>query len=361
MRLLTPSFLAALLAVAPTALHGHPVEPANTRPLTEVEIPDTSALIPSGWRETVVSVRDVDQMVAFYTGTLGWELRTSGKVDRAMLEAWGLPPEASARFALVANPGSDHGFVRIVSFKGVEQRRIREHDVPWDTGGIFNMNIRVADMDQIEREATDAGWQGISRPVTFTFGPFVVSEWIPRTSDGVRIAFIKRHSPPLEGWPNLTVTSRTFNSTQIVADLNEALQFYQGVLGFHTTMTTRGPSAEPGEYVLGLSREAMVEITREVRIVSPADAGNDGSIELLEFEGYTGRDFSDHARPPNLGNLMLRFPVPDVDALVAYLRARGVTPEYAPVETEVRPYGPVKITAIRAPDGAWLEFFQTLN
>lgn len=336
-------------------------EPAKGAPLKEVSIPDTSKLIPSGWRETVISVRDVDQTVAFFTGTLGWELRTSGQVDRAQLDAWGLPPEASARFALVANPTTDRGFVRIVAFKGVEQRRIREHDVPWETGGIFNMNIRVADMDQIERDATNAGWQGVSRPVTFTFGPFVVSEWIPRTSDGVRVAFIKRVSPPLEGWPELVTSSRTFNSTQIVANLDRALAFYQGVLGFQTYMTTRGPSEKPGDYVLGLSHEAMVDITREVRIVSPPGFGNDGSVELLEFEGYSGRDFAEHAKPPNLGNLMLRFPVPDLDPLVVYLKSKGVELEYAPVESELKPYGRVRITAIRAPDGAWLEFFQELR
>ena len=348
--------LCALMLVTGTA-PAHDVG-APSKPVVRA---DTTKLIPKGWNEQVISVRDEQAMADFYTSTLGWERRAEGDVDRAQLTAWGLPEGASAHFVLVANPGSDRGFVRIVSFKGVTQRRIREHDAFWDTGGIFNMNIRVADMAKTSAKVTDAGWQAVSEPVRFTFGPFTVEEWIPRHPDGVRIAFIQRVAPPLEGWPNLVTTSRSFNSTQIVADLDRALAFYQGVLGFETYIETRGPSPEPGESVIGLSREAMMDITREVKIVNPSGYGNDGSIELLEFEGYSGRNFADYSRPPNLGNLALRFPVPDVDALVAHLESHGVKPEYAPVITEIAPYGRVKITAVRAPDGAWLEFYQTLN
>ncbi|MEM9055807.1 MAG: VOC family protein, partial [Pseudomonadota bacterium] len=188
-------------------------------------------------------------------------------------------------------------------------------------------------------------------------GPFIVWEWIPRHSDAIRIAFIERVAPPLEGWPNIRVASRTFNSTQIVSDMDEAAAFYQGVLGFQPYLEHIGPSEAPGEHVLGLSREAMVAVTREVRILSP-QGDNEGSVELLEFRDYTGRDFSDRARPPNLGVLMLRYPVPDVEALAVYFERSGVTLA-APVTTvQMAPYGAVKTVAVQAPDGAWLEFFE---
>lgn len=349
------------LALCSCAASVHEPALAAGAPARPVERADTAQIIPNGWRETVISVRDEEAMAEFYTSVLGWERRAAGAVDQTQLAAWGLPESASARYILVANPGSDRGFVRIVSFRNVAQRRIREHDNFWDTGGIFNMNLRAADMASLAPKFTDGGWQAVSEPVQLTFGPFVVNEWIPRHSDGVRIALIERIAPKLEGWPNLVTTSRSFNSTQIVADLDRALAFYQGVLGFETFIETRGPSSAPAESVIGLSREAMVSITRDVKIVNPAGSDNDGSIELLEFEGYSGRDFSAYSRPPNLGNLALRFPVPDMDALIAHLAKHNVALEYAPVEASLAPYGRVKITAIRAPDGAWLEFFETLN
>lgn len=63
-----------------------------------------------------------------------------------------------------------------------------------------------------------------------------------------------------------------------------------------------------------------------------------------------GRDFSERAAPPNLGNLMLRYPGPDVDALSEHLEENGITLEYAPVSTTLAPYGKVKLIAIRVSD-----------
>lgn len=321
----------------------------------------TSKMIPEGWREAVISVSNVDEMTAFFIEILGWEVRASGNIPRTQLKSWNLAETASATFSLVANPGSQTGFVRIVSFKGVDQRRIREHDQAWETGGIFNINLRVSNMADIRHKVTNAGWQGVAPPIRFAFGPFIVWEWIPRHKDGVRIAFVERVRPKLENWSGDKISSHLFNSTQIVSDLDRAMEFYSGMLGFKTYLETYGPSKEPSEHVLGLSREAMTSVNRDVKIVNPSGENNEGSIELLEFRSYSGRDFSAYAKPPNLGNLMLRYPVPNVDVLIAYFENKRVNLEYAPTECEMAPYGNVKIIAIRAPDGAWLEFFQELN
>ncbi len=348
-----------------TPLQDHPsntTQDTNTRGFApEVQpIADTSALIPSGWRETVISVTNLDEMTAFYTDILGWEIRSQGTVPSKTLKAWNLPASTKARFSLVANPASISGFVRIIDFDGVEQVRIRNHSQAWETGGIYNMNIRVNDMNLTAHEVTNAGWQAPSAPVRFSFGPFIVKEWIPRHKDGIRIAFIERVTPPLEGWPNLKTTSRTFNSTQMVANMSRALEFYQGILGFKTYLEHRAPSDSQSEHVLGMSKQAMVSVTRDIRIVNPTGE-NEGSIELLQFENYSGRDFSERATPPNLGNLMLRFPVPDIEKLATYLIDEGVALEYEPITTSLAPYGQVKLIAIRAPDGAWLEFFEELD
>ena len=353
-------FLAALTLSLTACTSLETTQTGQSGKKASAAIPDTSALIPVGWQETVISVTDLNEMTNFYRVNLGWEERARGSVPRAQLEAWGLPAEANARFTVVANPNSTKGYVRIIDFDGVEQVRIRDHAQAWETGGIYNMNIRVADMASIAKKVTDAGWQAPSAPVNFTFGPFDVWEWIPRHKDGVRIAFAERVKPVLTDWPNLKTTSRSFNSTQMVADIDRAIAFYEGVLGFKTYLENRSPSKAPAEHVLGLSREAMTTVIRDVRIVNPTGE-NDGSVELLEFEDYTGRDFSDRAVPPNLGNLMLRFPVPSVDKLVNYFAGAGVELEYAPITTRMPPYGNVKTMAVRAPDGAWLEFFEKVN
>ena len=316
--------------------------------------------ITAGWRETVISVSSLDEWRRFFENILEWEIRAEGAVPQELRNAWKLPESASAGYALFANPGSESGFVRVINFEGVEQVRIRPHDQAWEVGGIFNMNMRVGDMADVAQRITAAGWQAPSSPVRFAFGSFIVWEWIPRHSDGVRIAFIERVEPPLENWRNLRTTSRTFNSTQIVADLDRANTFYQGALGFETYLDHFGASDTPGEHVLGLSREAMTSIKRHVHILSPTGE-NEGSVELLQFEGYSGRDFSDRAKPPNLGNLILRFPVEDAATLADFLKRQGIALEYGPIDTTLAPYGDIKIFAVRAPDGAWLEFFEEVD
>ncbi|MFK7888800.1 MAG: VOC family protein [Gammaproteobacteria bacterium] len=316
--------------------------------------------VTQGWREAVISVTDVDAWAAFYVDVLGWEVREQGQVDSRTLAAWRLPAEASARFAMVANPKSDRGFVRIIDFHGVTQTRIRPHAQAWESGGIYNMNVRVADIAAIEAAVTRAGWQAPSAPVNFIFGPFNVWEWIPRHPDGVRMAFAQRVEPPLEGWPHLKVSSRTFNSTQIVSDMARAVAFYQGVLGFKTYLEHQGASEAAADHVLGLSHQAMTQVVRDVRIVSPSGE-NDGSVELLLFKDYSGRDFSKRAVPPNLGNLMLRYPVQSIASLAEHLTAAGVELVVSPTSTRIAPYGNVRMLAVQAPDGAWLEFFETLE
>lgn len=358
-RTFTALALTLSLAACTSVTAQDAVSPAAQTSRTALVVADTGGLIPEGWRETVLSVSNLEEMVAFYTDVLDWEVRSAGMVDRALLDAWGLPASASARYTLVGNPNTERGFVRILDFGGVDQVRIRSHDQAWESGGIYNMNIRVSDMAATSQKITDAGWQAPSAPVNFTFGPFIVWEWIPRHKDGVRVAIMERVKPILTDWPNLKTASRTFNSTQIVSDMEKTLAFYQGVLGFSSYLESRSASAEPADHVLGLSREAMTRIVRDVLILNPGGS-NEGSVEVLAFEGYSGRDFSSRSMPPNLGNLMLRYRVPDADSLATYLSAKGVSTRYGVVKTTVAPYGQVKILAIQSPDGAWLEFFEVL-
>lgn len=302
---------------------------------------DTSRLTPEGSREIVLSVTDLEAWTDFYTETLGWETRSTGPAPQIQLNAWNLPQTASASFALVANPGSKTGFVRLMDFDGVNQVRVRDHSQAWETGGTYNMNIRVPDISKLEPKFTQAGRQALSAPVNFTFGPFDVWEWLPRHKDGIRIALAQRVSPPLEGWPNLVTSYRAFNSTQIVKDMDRAVAFYPGILGLKTNLEHQGASDEPKDHVLGLSHQAMTTVIRDVRILSPSGENN-GSIKLLEFQNYTGRDFSELTVPPNLGDLMLRYPVSNIDRLVAHLTGTGLSLEYPQLETILGSIWPCK-------------------
>lgn len=314
-------------------------------------------LVSDGYREAVFSVSDAKAYSVFLREVGAWEALYRGEVDRAMLAAWKLPGSAAASEIVLGNPGTSRGFIRLVQFAGVEQQQIRSNAQTWDTGGWFDVNSRILDMDATFAATQSRDWQAYSDPVQFTFGPFVVKEWLTRGPDGIVIAMIERIAPPLEGFPQLKKMSRLINATQIVPDIEAARDFYLNKLGFETYLNHEGPSKSPGPNVLGLPHNLATRIPRLVTIVHPSGV-NDGSVELLQFDGAEGADFSTRAVPPNLGILMLRFPVSDINAFEARVDAEGIEVVVRPTNVTLPPYGSVRLMAIRGPGGAWIEFFE---
>lgn len=314
-------------------------------------------LVSGGYREAVFSVSDAEAYRTFFESVAGWEVLHRGTVDARLLGAWALPDGATAREIVLGNPGTERGFVRLVQFAGVSAVQIRSSAQSWDTGGFFDVNSRVLDMAAKFEEFQAGDWQAVSDPVEFTFGPFVVKEWLVRGPDGIVLALIERVSPPLEGWPTLKSMSRLFNATQVVEDFAAAKRFYVDTLGFTVYLDHEGVSETPGPNVLGLPHNLATSVSRKVTIVHPQGT-NEGSVEILAFDGATGRDFSTRAAPPNLGILTLRFPVADIDAFHDHAIDRDLEIAMPPVSIDLAPYGRLELMALRGPGGVWLEFFE---
>ena len=309
-----------------------------------------------GFTETVFIVSDINRAQAFYEQVAGWEVRSDTAPDKSLKTLWKLDQQAVIKQRLMANKGENKGFVRLIEISGIEQQTIRMHSQAWDTGGIFDVNVRVLDMDKTYRALEPHGWSGDTPPLQFTFGPFEVKEWIVRGPDGVAFALIERLKPELEGWPNLKKFSRVFNSTQVVKDIQISHAFYRDVLGFQTYLEYRGASKGSGENVLGLPQNVAKKVERSVLILHP-DKINEGSVELLQFHGADGRDVSHLASPPNLGVVTVRFPVDDLEGLKKQLNKHAVKIE-SETQMNLSPYGSVKVLAARSPDNTWLEFYQ---
>ncbi len=314
-------------------------------------------LISGGYQEAVLNVSDIESHIRFYESVAGWEVIHRGDVERALIDAYALPADVTATEAVLANPGTDRGFIRLVDFTGLKQVQMRSSAQPWDPGGWFDVNTRVADMDAKFRQFQANDWQAVSDPVEFSFGPFVVEEWLARGPDGIVIAMIERKQPPLEGWPHLRDLSRLFNATQVVSDVPAAQAFYAEKLGFRVYLEHSGPSPEPGPNVLGLPNNLSAEISRDVVILHP-NGINDGSIELLSFEGLTGTDFAERSVPGNLGIFTLRFPVSDMDKFHDHVREQQIDIALSPTRASLLPYGTGRIMAVRGPGNVWLEFYE---
>jgi catechol 2,3-dioxygenase-like lactoylglutathione lyase family enzyme len=311
----------------------------------------------SGFREIIFSVKNLDQTIQLYQEIGGYSLKFRGKMAEGWKQFWKLPPETTIEEAFLINEGDSTGFLRLVQFGQVPQVQIRPGGHCWDTGGIFDVDVRVLDIHQKTQQLQDLSWHAYSKPHRYTFGKFDVEEILMKGHDGVTLALIQRHAPPLQGWPNLRAFSYMFNSTQVVRNFDEAVDFYQKKLGFQPYLKTESISAQPEENVLGVPRNLTTQVKRKVAILHPQGT-NVGSVELIQIEGLEGEHYADRALPPNLGILTLRFPVRDLAKLQERLRQQQITLWAEPRRLWLPPYGWVQVLAVRSPEGAILEFFE---
>lgn len=303
-----------------------------------------------GWQEVVISVNDARQWQRFWRDVNGYETVYQGEGAKATY------PGESFTEILMRNPGTTSGYVRIIQFDSPGEQ-IRANAQSWDTGGWFDFNMRTLDIAAKARQLNAIGWSAYSNPVQFTFGPYVVKEWLARGPDGVVLALIERVQPVLEGWPNLHNVSRVFNSTQVVRDLDASRAFYETALGFDPYLEHEGVSKAEGPNVLGLPQNITTQIPRRVVIMHPQGI-NEGSIEILQFVGASGQDFSAVTRPPARGILSLRFPVTDMDKLRKRLGGENAPNVPELITSDLPPYGNAKVLRIYGPAGEMLEFYE---
>lgn len=311
-----------------------------------------------GWNEVVFSVSDLDGAERLYTDVAGWTAVHRGPAGRGQAGAWLLDAGVRIDEVVLANAGEAGRYVRLVGFRGVAQKQIRSSGRFWDIGGISNVSSRVADMAATFGALQARGWVGHHDPVTYQFGPFTVIEVAATGHDGIVFSLVERLEPRLPPGALVGRFTLPFNAPQIVADFEEARRFYLDSLGFREVINTDITWQPPGANVFGLPYKLAMETPVKVSIVQPQGV-MEGSIELFGPGELAGRDFGAGARPPNLGLVVLRFPVEDLDGYLASLSAKGVALHVPPTELVVAPYGRIRTAAVLSPNGSWLEFYET--
>jgi len=310
-----------------------------------------------GWNEAILSVIDLDAAERLYTAVAGWEVVHRGQARPEQARAWLLWKQVTIDEVVLANPGEHGRYVRLVRFHGVPQTQIRSSGRFWDVGGVSNLSCRVADMRATFSTLQKRGWVGHHDPVTYQFGPFTVIEVAATGHDGVVLSLVERLAPTLEPGRLAGHFTAPFNAPQIVSDFEDARTFYFDKLGFKEVINTEIKWQPPGANVFGLPYKLAMESPVKVSIAQPQGV-MEGSVELFGPGELVGRDFGAYAQPPNLGILMLRFPVAGLEAYVERLTAKGVAIHGPLTEFVVEPYGLVRTVAVLSPNGSWLEFYE---
>jgi catechol 2,3-dioxygenase-like lactoylglutathione lyase family enzyme len=304
------------------------------------------------WRDAVVSVRDFKPWISFFTEVAQWQVAQRDSVSAAELAYWRLPANARGQAVRMCAPGAQNGCIRFVRFTNAgPQRPIRAAARPWDTGAIYSIMLRVANVQAVWDAAIARGWSAESEPFPFSFGGSSLVNVVLTGPDGVHLALYERVSPPFTGFP-VNPVSQGFNTMRMVQDQPKALDFYRRVLGFALQFDAPylNPVPEPNNFSVPVN--LATQIPRQAAVVFPTP-GETGRMEVMQFVGLTGRDVSSRAMAPNFGILSVRYPIQGLDAYLAGVKARGGDIVQGPALV-----GGSRIAAVRDPDGSLTEFVE---
>ena len=316
--------------------------------------------IDGGWHEAIIVTRDADAMARFFEEVAGWETIDRGALSRATAAyLTGGRNDVSGRYAVVKSPDFDQGWARIIELQGVEQHIIRANAQAWDTGGVFSLMTRSANLERNKTDAEDAGWTAYNEPYDFGFGALKLRNIVLRGPDGVNLAIYEWVQPKRDDVPSPGAVSKAFNSMQMVADIEAAKDFYIDALDFEVYQQGAfiDPEDRPTNFALPVNYAA--KIPRDYAILTPAEADDAaGRVELMQFRGFEGRDLSGRASLSNLGIVTLMFPVSNLQAKEKALQQKGVVFIRERQTIMLPPFGEAEALTVASPDGVLLTFFE---
>ncbi len=318
----------------------------------------SSVVNPKAYAYAVISVADMEQALALWSGRFGLRVavRREGR-DPELAAIWGLAPEDIIDQALLLTPGMAQGGVHLVRFR-LPGRAVREGAAATDLVP-KSVDIAVRDLPARHAELEAAGYRFRSPIGRFETDGVVVHEVHLPGPDGVNLVFLEQ-----EGKPEPVSPEGYGVAPQIVAispDNRREKAFFEQVLGLEETSYHRfaGPEVER---TIGLPSGAGLD----VRIFGDA-AYAYGRLEIVQYEGVKGADLYPRARPPARGLLSVTFFVPDIAAVLARAAqissaapSSAAASSAAPVDHGLRRtiFGEARIATLTTPAGLRIDLVQ---
>jgi catechol 2,3-dioxygenase-like lactoylglutathione lyase family enzyme len=154
---------------------------------------------------------------------------------------------------------------------------------------------------------------------------------------------------PVEMASRLPVAISSVAHTGItVSSLEEALDFWVNVLGFHHLYTWNFENTPFIEKIVGVPGAAMSLAAVE---------GHGHNIELLEYQAPADRKLI-KPRPCDVGSVHIGLYVEDMDAALARVAEAGWAPVAEPQTVEDGERKGARLIYVRGPDGVTIEFIQ---
>ncbi len=338
------------------------VEPAPV--VTPAPDPLPSPIVTQPWLMATASVSDLDQTARFFVEIGGYEEVYRGPLDTAEIATLNLQNGASGEVLTLKAPDSDAGYVRLIRFDNVGRKvPTRPGARAWDTGCFWSFMVRAYDLERIYDDAIAMGWGTETQIAPLSFNGSELNIVVFKGPDGLQVQAYERLNRPVpEGYTPFERLSRPFNIMQMTRDREAVRVLMEDVLGFERVWY--GPpytDDEPTLMPLGIPQNLTTSVPYKAGIFTPQTQTLYGRMEYIEIQGLEGFDFADRCKAPNLGWLSVTYPVSSSSDARALIEQRGWPIEQAEYTTTRPSFGKLNVFSIRAPDGAMIEFAETLD
>lgn len=309
-------------------------------------------MVTSGIEKIYVSVRDMDESLAFYSDEVGMQVVADQHLDAADIQQlWKLSKDTRARAVFLKND-EQSTLLELIEFKPHSGRMIREGAHVWDYG-IYDIAFLVKDLDKTHRDLIDKGFAFFSPPILYSprpsWIPFDAKEAILIGPNEMPIALIELSGP---GKPEVKKGNygMIVDSAQMAEDMEEVIRFYRDILG----LVLQGDYKLPRGMVDGILK---LPPGTDSRIAFFNKEGSTGpAVEFLEYS-LKGKHLSPVAKPPNLGIFMIAFETDDLSGLMETFRKENVNILSGPVQMELAPQGRINTVIVEGPSKVMIEFF----
>lgn len=301
---------------------------------------DPAAATPLLLRVQVATVA-TDDLAGFesrFIQWLGYEVRSRGRVSRALAASWGAPRAAGRAYVLLHSRGWPEVYVR-----GVEESPVRDY-LPLTTYGWNGIEIIVKDPDALRETLRGSPFEVIGEPASLLRYPTIRAFQVEVPGHEV-LYLTGEHGdtsqsplPPPNG-----AVGRPFIMVLAGPDIVALLRFY----GEHFNLglgnvTTRAAS------LLAAPQGMPLDTALPITTGRLAEHGN-----LIEFDGYTTnakpRKVATGELPP--GVAMTSFAVASLDALnLPYIQS--------PHAEKALPYAGRRTATLKGPTGELIELIE---
>jgi catechol 2,3-dioxygenase-like lactoylglutathione lyase family enzyme len=257
-----------------------------------------------------IAVADMQQVSALWIEQFGLAvLEHRLGPDAELAKLWGITPAQISEQLLLASPGAETGKLHFVELADPGSA-VRQDAAAYDLGA-KNLDVNCTDLPGCVKKLKQAGYEFRSEIVSYEIEGLKIREVQMPAHDGLNVAFVEVLGPGFEtpfteqGYAALT------SFVVIVEDTVSEADFYKHTFGFDEVMYHKlsGPGIET---TIGLPSGAALHM----RLCGKED-NMFGRMELISYEGLTGKNRFKLAQPPATGILRCGFVVNSLDEMTA--------------------------------------------